>query len=356
MEDLDSLCVFLDSSMEEAMACIDRGQRGIALVVDEERRLEGTITDGDVRRALLARMDLQTPVRLLLVHKVNTSYPVPITAPVGTEPERLLRIMRQRQVRHLPLLDDRARVVGLATQDDLLPQESLKLHAVIMAGGLGTRLRPLTEELPKPMLPVGGRPVMERIIERLKQAGIRRVNVMTHYKPEKIMEYFGNGDAFGVTLEYVREEEPLGTGGSLALIDVPQETILVINGDILTEVDFRAMLSFHQEASADMTVAVCSHSLHVPYGVIDCEGSLVRKVSEKPRLNLLINSGIYLLEPCVFSYLPRQGRFDMTELIQSLLDGGRPVAGFPIREYWIDIGAHTDYRRAESDVIEHESE
>ena len=191
---------------------------------------------------------------------------------------------------------------------------------------------------------------MERIIERLKQAGIRRVNVMTHYKPEKIIEHFGNGNAFGVALTYVWEDQPLGTGGALGLIPAPQEPLLVINGDILTGVDFRAMLAFHQENRAEMTVAVSPYDLQVPYGVIECEGAQVRRLTEKPIHHLLVNCGIYLLEPSVHAFVPNGHRFDMTELIQALLDAGRRVAGFPIREYWLDIGGHEDYGRAQADV------
>jgi NDP-sugar pyrophosphorylase family protein len=199
-------------------------------------------------------------------------------------------------------------------------------------------------------LPVGGRPLMERILEQLKQAGIRQVNVTTHYKPEKIIEHFGDGRAFGVELSYVNEDLPLGTGGALGLMSPPRETQLVINGDILTQVDFRAMLAFHQDNEAEMTVAVRRYEMQVPYGVVECKGAHVRSLDEKPQLGFLVNAGIYLLEPSVYQFIPNRQHFNMTDLIRWLLDAGRTVVSFPVREYWLDIGQHADYVQAQNDL------
>lgn len=352
MTEDDSPFLFIapTASIREAMACIDRNQRGIVLVVEADRALLGTITDGDVRRAMLAGLDLESPVSVILERKANSPYPRPVSAPVTADRETLLQIMRERSVRQIPLLDEAGRVVEVVTQDDLLPAQILPLQAVIMAGGFGTRLRPLTEDLPKPMLPVGGRPVMELIVEQLQQAGIRRVNVTTHYKPEKIIEHFGDGHAFGVELNYVNEDRPLGTGGALGLMPQPTEPVLVINGDILTQVDFRAMLDFHRENRADLTLAVRRYEMQVPYGVIECEGARVQRLREKPQLGFLVNAGIYLLEPAVYQFIPQGQHFNMTDLIQWLLDAGRTVVSFPIREYWLDIGQHADYTQAQDDV------
>jgi len=347
--DLSKICTTEDATINQVVALMDQHRLGIVLVVDEASRLLGTVTDGDIRRAILGAIDFREPLKTLLERKAGSPHAKPISAPAWADRGTCLRLLQAHRILQLPLLDEDGRVAGLVTRDDFLPDEVLPLQAVVMAGGAGMRLRPLTDDVPKPMLPVGGRPLMERIIERLKQAGIRRVNVMTHYKPEKIIEYFRDGDAFGVELTYVREGQPLGTGGALGLMPVPKEPLLVINGDILTGVDFRAMLAFHQENRAEMTVAVGRHDLQVPYGVIECEGSQVRRLTEKPTLHLLVNCGIYLLEPSVYAYV-RNGRFDMTDLIQALLDAERCIAGFPIREYWLDIGAQDDYRQAEADV------
>lgn len=347
---LSDLCIAPDSSIRQAIACIDRNEKGIVLIIDEERRLLGTITDGDVRRAMLTDDSLDTPVSELLARKAGSPYPQPVTAGVGTERAALLQLMQEHVIRQVPLLDDDGRVADLVTWDQLLPDQVLPLQAVIMAGGFGTRLRPLTEDLPKPMLPVGERPLMELIVEQLRRAGIRRVNIVTHYMSEKIIEHFGDGHDFGVELNYVTEDRPLGTAGALGLMQTPQEPWLVINGDILTRVDFRAMLAYHQEHKADLTVAVSKYDLNVPYGVIKSDGVFVRSLVEKPVLSFFVNAGIYLLEPAVHCYIAKSQRFDMTDLIQRLLDEGRLVVSFPIREYWLDIGQEADYKKAQEDL------
>lgn len=347
---LQSLFISPDQSIRVAMNCIDRGSCGIALVVDLERRLLGTITDGDVRRAVLAGTDLESPISVILVKKISTQYPTPVTARPEADRKALMALMHEHVLRQLPILDDDGRVVDLVMMDDLIPTQDLQLQAVIMAGGLGTRLRPLTADLPKPMLSVGGKPLMELVIEQLRQVGIRRVNVTTHYKPEKISDHFGDGSAYGVELNYVNEDKPLGTGGALGLMDAPTEPMLVINGDILTQVDFRAMLAYHQENKADMTVAVRQYDIKVPYGVIECEGSRVCTLKEKPQMHFLVNAGVYLLEPSVYEFIPNGEHFNMTDLIQWLLDSDRIVVSFPIIEYWLDIGQLADYEQAQNDM------
>ncbi|MBI4596930.1 MAG: nucleotidyltransferase family protein [Candidatus Omnitrophica bacterium] len=345
--DVSALCVDRHRAFGEAIAQMDRNRRGIVLVVDEHEQLVGTITDGDVRRAILSRIDLREPVTALLETKSRTPYARPITAPIGQDPATYLELLTQHRILHLPLLDARQRVAGLATMEQFLQHQPLALHAIVMAGGQGSRLTPLTEDLPKPMLPVGDRPLMEIVIQQLRAAGITRVKVSTHHKPEKIEEHFGDGQAFGVRLSYVAEDRPLGTAGALGLVEVPDETTLVINGDILTQVDFRAMLAYHREHQADLTVAVRHYDVEVPYGVVECEGAMVRRLTEKPVSRLFVNAGIYLLEPSVYRFIPNGERFDMTDLIQRLLDHQRPVASFPIREYWLDIGQHADYQLAQ---------
>lgn len=345
-----NLCIAPSSTIRQAIACIDRNETGLVLITDEERRLLGTISDGDIRRAVLAGDSLDTPVSELLARKAASPYPEPVTALVGTDRAALLQLMQERVVRQVPLLDDDGRVAGMVTWDELLPDQVSPLQAVIMAGGFGTRLRPLTEDLPKPMLPVGDQPLMELIIKQLHHAGIRRVNVTTHYMPDKIIEHFGDGHDFGVELNYVTEEQPLGTAGALGLMQIPDEPLLVINGDILTRMDFRAMLNYHHEHRADLTVGVRKYDLRVPYGVIECEGPRVRQVREKPQLRFFVNAGIYLLEPAVHRYIPHSQRFDMTDLIQRLIEEGRPVVSFPIVEYWLDIGQPADYEQAQEDL------
>jgi dTDP-glucose pyrophosphorylase len=349
--DLNSLFISVDHSIRDAIVCIDQNERGIALVVDGDRRLLGTISDGDIRRAMLANLNLDHPVSVILGRKATSPYPTPVTAPVGTSPEALIDLMRRRVIQKVPLLDVDGRVADVAVLEELLPgTRRLELQAVIMAGGFGTRLRPLTEDVPKPMLKIGGKPLLEMIVEQLRQAGIHQVNVATHYKPTTIFDHFGDGRTFGVQLKYVNEERPLGTGGALGLMPPPAETVLVMNGDIVTQIDFRAMLAYHREHATEMTIGVRQYDVRVPYGVVECDGSHVRGLSEKPELRFFVNAGIYLLEPSVYNLIPRGEHFNMTDLIQWLLDAHRPVISFPIREYWLDVGQREDYEQAQRDA------
>ena len=348
---IESYLVRPDTTIREAIASIDRNGKGIVLVVDGEHRLLGTISDGDIRRAILKGINLDLPVQNILEERKKTGgHAVPVIASLGTSDADLLHLMNKTEVRQIPVLDEDGRVRDMAFLSDLVREYELPLTAVVMAGGFGTRLRPLTDDTPKPMLLVGDRPMLERTIEQLKKAGIRRVDLTTHYKPEAISNHFGNGDGFGVTINYVHEDRPLGTAGALGLLGDSEEPLLVINGDILTHVDFRAMLKYHRKHKASLTVGVCRYELQVPYGVIECRGSDILGVSEKPTMPFLVNAGIYLLEPKVREYIPAGKKFDMTDLIQSLIHADRKVVSFPIVEYWLDVGRPGDYARAQEDV------
>jgi len=347
----EGLCVRRTTSIREVVEAINHsGRISLALVVDDDRHLVATLTDGDLRRGILAGYSMDHSAADLLSVKALEPRPRAVTATIGTPPDDLLRIMQEAKVRQLPLLDETGRVVDIVLLSDFIAPVDSGLEALIMAGGFGTRLLPLTEDTPKPMLPVGGRPVMEWIVEQLKGAGIRRLNISTHYKPEKIHEHFGTGRDFGVDLNYVNEDLPLGTGGALGLLPPPDGPFLVINGDVFTKVNFQAMLEYHLEHEAEMTVAVNLHEFQIPYGVVECEGSRIRGLKEKPRTRVLINAGIYLLQPSVYDFIPQGKKFNMTDLIQWLLDAGRTVVSFPIREYWLDIGQHADYTQAKKDM------
>lgn len=350
--DLTNLCIERERTILEAVERMDRNRLGIIMVVRDTGQLVGTVTDGDVRRAILAKVDFRGPIVSLVDRKVGSVFATPVTAPFDADPAVWLTLLRQHKVLHLPLLDAEERVKALVTLDEFVPgeQRPLGLRAVVMAGGAGTRLSPLTDHTPKPMLPVGDRPLMEIIIEHLRQAGIRRVNLSTHHIAEKISAHFGDGARFGVEVSYLSEDQPLGTAGALAGMATSSETLLVMNGDILTHVDFRAMAVFHREQGADLTVGVRQYDVEVPYGVIECNGASVTGLTEKPVLKFFVNAGIYLVEPAMCAYIPGGQRFDMTDLIQRLLDNGRTVASFPIREYWLDIGQHADYERAQADI------
>ena len=349
---LDDFLVAPDATIRQVMARIDRNTEGIALAVDAEKRLLATITDGDIRRAILASVNLDAPVATILENRMSS----PVTAPTGTSDQELLDLMVRHTLRQIPLTDDDGRVVDLGLLTQLVREADRPLSAVVMAGGFGTRLRPLTEHLPKPMLPIGDRPLLERIIGQLREARIHQVSVTTHYRGDVIQDHFGNGDEFGVAITYVPESEPRGTAGSLSLVAVRDEPLLVLNGDILTDLNFRAMLDFHESNNAALTVAVREHVLTVPYGVVQQENARVTGISEKPDIRLFINAGIYLLSPHAVRRIPTDQRYDMPDLIRSLLDEGQVVVSFPIREYWRDIGELEEYHEAIAEYREPETE
>lgn len=366
---LEPFLVALDAPIRSVLECISRNGKGIALLVDAERNLLATVTDGDVRRAILADIHLAAPAAHLLEHKRRSAHPEPTMARVGTEPVELLAMMERLSIRQIPLVDEQGQLVDLALKDELASARSLSVtpvargaggveersslpsgvEAVIMAGGFGKRLQPLTSDLPKPMLPVGDRPMLERLIEQVRKAGVKKVHLTTHYMPEVIREHFGNGDGWGIEICYVHEETPLGTGGSLGLVAPSPHPMLVINGDILTNVDLAELLRFHLANGADLTVAVRQFDMQVPYGVVRCREARVETIEEKPCFPFLVNAGVYVVNPSVRGYMTPGERLDMTDVIQKLIDEGDTVAAFPIVEYWLDIGRMEDYERAQSE-------
>lgn len=345
---LEDVCVPPDISIRDAMEVLNSNTHGIVLIVENGRTLEGTVTDGDFRRAFLAGMSLSDTIHEVIEHRDRSAYPRPVTAHVDTPPAELLRLMKRHKIRHIPLVNSEGLLESLADMRGLIDESLPQMRAMIMAGGYGTRLQPLTDDTPKPMLPVGDRPMMEHILQRIKDAGIRDVDVSVHYKPEKITDHFGNGERFGVDIRYISEDSPLGTAGVLSTIEPPNETMLVINGDVLTDVNFRAMQRLHEENAADITVGVRRYSTKVAYGVVEVDGMRVTRLEEKPDINVLINAGIYLLEPGVLAQIPENSTFQMTDLIQRVIDEGGLVCSYPIVEYWLDIGQHDDYQQAQN--------
>jgi dTDP-glucose pyrophosphorylase/CBS domain-containing protein len=334
-----------------AIAALERGAMGIALVVEADNRLLGTVTDGDIRRAILRNVPLDGGVDELLVRPDNSPYQHPITAPAGTPDDELLALMHIKTVHQIPLVDPGGRVLGLATLSELTRRHNLGIPAVVMAGGFGTRLHPLTENTPKPLLPVGGKPILAWIVEGLCSHGITDIWITTHYQADQIRDYFGDGSRWGASIRYVHEQEPLGTAGALGILPERFATpFLVMNADLLTRLNYRSLYQFHLDVGAVMTVCVRQHSVQVPYGVVEVENGLVRDLSEKPSRHLHINAGIYVLSPELLDLVPPGQRCDITDLIQRLLSEGKKAASFPVREYWLDIGQMPDYRQAEGDI------
>ncbi len=345
-ERLDRVIVAPSISIRSAISFLDKAGTGALVLCETGRVLSGLLTDGDIRRAILHGKAMTEPCIEIASRK-------PVVASPEISAKNALHLMNEHNINHLPVVDRENRVVEFLLRRDVA-EGAHDLSAVIMAGGFGKRLLPLTEKVPKPMLPIGDRPLLELIIQRLRRSGIRDVNLTTHYLPETILEHFGDGSDFGVRLNYVQEDNPMGTAGGLKHMKRPESTFLVINGDILTTLPFQEMLVYHRQNQAVLTAGVRSHEVQIPFGVVECEDVRIVKLREKPSLNFFINAGAYLLEPSAWDYIPQNQRFDMTDLIQNLLDAGLPVVGFPILEYWADVGSQEEYQKAQESVLKGE--
>jgi len=350
---LEKLLLPSDATIRDAIAAIDRGGAGIALMVSPQRRLIATITDGDIRRASLAQVSQDAPARSALAFR-SERHREPAVARPGMSLDTLRHLFIVSSVRQLPVLDEEWRVVDLIELAEIVDEDA-PLSAVVMAGGFGKRLLPLTKSIPKPMLPVGDKPLLERIMMQLQKVGIHNVTLTLHYKPEVIRQHFQDGSRFGVNVNYLNEETPLGTAGSLGLMAPPDGTALIMNGDILTGVNIQALYDWHREQAADMTIAMRQFEYQVPYGVVEMKGVRVARLVEKPVKTHFVAAGIYLLEPNIFGCLPRGEPLDMPELINRAVAAGLTVVSFPLREEWLDIGQLGDYERAKAEVGKYES-
>lgn len=340
---LNDILIGPEATVRDALTHIDAGSSQLAIVVDGERRVLGIVTDGDVRRGLLRGVSLQDSVALVM----NTS---PKLARAGMADEDLQALMLRDMIHQIPIVDEGGRLVALRTVDTFISADRLPNRVVLMAGGLGKRLRPLTESIPKPMLHVGGRPLLETLVRSFVDQGFWRFHISVNYRAETIEAHFEDGRRFGADITYLRENEALGTAGSLSLLrERPDLPFFVMNGDILTSINFRYMLDFHRESAAAATMAVFEQGFDVPYGVVEVEGSRLTGIREKPTFNFFINAGIYVLEPRLLDQLEPGRALDMPDLFSRLVGEGETVSVFPIREYWRDIGQHKDLDHAEKD-------
>ena len=345
MKNWEDALVGPETPLEEAIATLDRGALRIVLIADGQRRLLGTLTDGDVRRALLRHLPLNLPVSAVMCSK-------PQTAQRSWNRERILSVMESKQLLHLPVVDEQGRIVRLDTLHNLLDNQQLDNPVFLMAGGFGTRLHPLTNDCPKPLLKVGGKPILEIILENFIKSGFHRFFISTHYLPEMIRNHFGDGSRWGVTIQYVHEQTPLGTGGALGLlphkdIDHP---ILMMNGDLLTTLDYRGLLAFHNEQGGTATMCVREYEYQVPYGVIQSDGHRIKSMVEKPIQRFFINAGIYVLSPELIKTVKPNTRVDLPTLLEDQIAMGNDVTMFPLHEYWLDIGKMDDFKRAQSEI------
>lgn len=346
MKDWHAALVRPDATILEALDVIDRAALRVAFVVDAERVLLGTLTDGDVRRALLRAVKLDARVSSIMNDQ-------PIIAEPFETPATIRALMVSRGIQHVPLVDDRRRLIDVVVLEDLLEQPHTDHKVVLMVGGLGLRLRPLTETTPKPMLEVGGKPVLQITIERLTAQGFNNFTLCVNYLASRIEDHFGDGRDFGASIDYVRETDPLGTAGALRLLSTPpSRPFIVMNGDVLTTLNFRELLSFQTEHNAVATMAVRPYEMQVPFGVVTNDGPRVVSFAEKPIQSFFVNAGIYALDPSVLAALPESGPCDMPTLFQRVSDSGGTTVVFPLREYWLDVGRHDDIALANRDYLD----
>lgn len=333
------------SSIKDALTVLDREALQIVLVIGKGCKLLGTLTDGDVRRALLRGEGLDGQV----TSAMNT---MPLIGLKQQSETAWKRKILEYSIRHLPIVDDKKCIVGLYYDKKEVKKRSN--HVVLMLGGLGTRLRPLTETIPKPMLMVGDKPLLETIVMHIAEQGFVNFYFCINYLGEQIRRYFGDGSQWGIHIEYVEEDESMGTAGALSLLpEKPTMPFVVMNGDLLTKVDLTALIDFHVEHDNITTACVREYAQQVPYGVVEVEGTRVTQLVEKPVYRYFVNAGIYALSPEAMEKIPEAVFYDMPTLIEEVLSEKGNVGGFPITEYWMDIGQMPDFEKAQADYEVH---
>jgi dTDP-glucose pyrophosphorylase len=341
----ESTLISIDSNIKQSIEILDSSLYKIVLVVDGEKRLQGAITDGDVRRGILKGNQLTDSVREVMSVK-------PIFVMEGTSKAEINRLMSFHCIKQVPILNQKKQVIGIEVSSDILLVERKENFVVLMAGGLGSRLKPLTDEKPKPMLTVGNRPILETIISNFANQGFHKIFLSLNYKAEMIQNHFTDGKELGVEIEYLVEEERLGTAGAISLLT--QQTnlpILVMNADLLTRVSFPDLLNFHQTHQAVATMCVREYELQVPFGVVSIEQEKILSIDEKPAHKFFVNAGIYVLNPEVKDLIPKNKFLDMPTLFNQLVELKKNTLAFPIREYWLDIGKISDFEKAQLDYF-----
>lgn len=346
MDEWRKCCTGKDATLRQAMEVIDQSSMQLALIVDEGLVLKGLLTDGDIRRAILRGVPLDASVSDV----VRTD---PTVFRLQDSKDYVIRKMQKRKIIHAPLLDDDGRILDLYILNELLAKKSRNNAVLLMAGGLGTRLRPLTEKIPKPLLKVGSMPILETILTSFIENGFSNFFISVNYKSEMIESYFGDGSRWDVSIEYLHEKKRLGTAGALYLLPKDlQEPMVVMNGDLLTKVDFGDFLDHHVSEGAVATMGVREYSWQIPYGVIEMDGSQISRITEKPVHQCYVNAGMYVLSPEAVRRVPAETYLDMPELFRRIVAEGEKTSVYPIRDYWMDIGQMDDFRQAQGDYEE----
>lgn len=345
MKNWHSILLHQSSTIRDAMRSLDQGSLRICLLVNEHNQLLGTVTDGDIRRALLRDANMDDAVSLVM----NTN---PITTEQDSSREQRLQLMNQHDLTAIPIVDAANKVVGLETLHQAIAPQKHDNPVFIMAGGFGTRLQPLTDHCPKPMLRVGDKPMLEHLINQFVELGFHDFYISTHYLPEIIRNHFGQGEKWNVSIQYVHEEQPLGTGGALGLLPsgLPDMPLIMMNGDVLTKLNYAQLLRHHMNRNFDATVCVREDEHRVPFGVIETENQLITSVVEKPTYRYKINTGIYVLNQDIVRSVQPGQRIDLPALLEQHRNQGKHIGTFTSYDYWLDIGQMKDYQKAQRDL------
>ena len=327
--------IYDNANIREAIGAIENGGIRIALVLNQQHKLIGTISDGDIRRGLLKGLQLESSLESI----VQTNF---ISASLQTKQKEIIKLMKENVISQIPIIGDNNELIGLEISDDLIPKDrnvNYPNAALLMAGGRGLRLRPLTDACPKPLLNINGKPILEIILDQCIEAGIKEFYISVYYLAEMIKEYFGDGSNWGVKIQYIEENAPLGTAGALKLLPKSlKHPFLVINGDVLTKINYEDVLKYHSVNHGDITICVREHILSSPYGVIEVEGINFKSMMEKPSFKHLVNAGIYVLNPSIIDFVENNKFLDMPDLITSCEEFGKKIIVYPLHEYWLDVG------------------
>jgi len=340
---MEKITVKENFTIKEVLNVIDKGAIRIAVVVNNDNKVIGTISDGDIRRAILKGYNLNDTIK-------NVYFKNPILATTNETNEAIIKKAIENRIYQIPIVDENKRLVKIIDLATLLKNKKRKNLVILMAGGLGTRLRPLTNDIPKPLLKVGDKPILETIINNFKNSGFENFIISVNYKKELIKQYFKDGAKFGVNISYLDENKRLGTAGALSLLkEKPNEPFFVMNGDLLTNIDFSKMLDFHIKQHSIATMAVIEKDFQIPYGVIETNDLKITNIKEKPTYKFFINAGIYMLNKEVLDYIPKNQFFDMPTLFEKLIELNKKTLSFPIHEYWLDIGRLEEYHTAQNE-------
>lgn len=343
MKSVQNIKLTTVSTIREALKIIDSGAMQIAIIVDEDDRLVGTLTDGDIRRGLLKNLSLDDEIESII-------FRTPTVAKISNTKEEILKLAVTKKLHQIPIIDEHNCVVGIKEIEELVRPRIKANKAILMVGGLGSRLRPLTEEIPKPMLKVGNKPILQTIVEKFCEYGFINIVMCVNYKSHIIQDYFGDGSKFGVNIEYIFEKQRLGTAGALSLLhSTINEPFFVMNGDLLTNVNFEHLLDYHSAHDAVATMCVREYDFHVPYGVVNIDGSRILSIQEKPIYKFFVSAGIYMLSPKTLLMIPHNEFYDMPTLFETLIKENEKTISFPIREYWLDIGRIEEYEKANNE-------